>query len=408
MAYISKLAWRNIWRNKRRTILTLCAVSLTTCILVFFMALQFSMYDASIRASVSAFQGHLQIQVDGYLDKPQMRLSFANAASLKEKVKNIPEVQDVAIRAQGFALVSSSNRTYGVQIVGVEPEAESHVSTIPSLVRQGKFLEKGDEYSVVIGDALSKNLQIEIGDELTLLGQGRDGSLAAGILKIKGIFQSGVQELDRSLIEMPLLSFQEMFSMNDEVHALVLTSKDLSLVPRIKNEISPIINGTNLLALPWDLLIPGINQAIEFDMTFGWMFYASLIIVVALSILNTFMMSILERTREFGLMLALGMKPINITRLVLRECALLTLLGISVGIVFGGSIVWYFHVNGFYLPGSEEMMKLWNIPAVAYPEVSLACLTIGPAVILTITLLSLIYPVMKLRKFEAVEAMRAV
>jgi len=411
LGILSKLAWRNIWRNKRRTILTFSAISLATGILVFFMALQFSMYDASIRASTSAFQGHMQVQLKGYLDKPQMRSSFARADQIREEIKKIDGIRFVSERGQAFALVSSEDRTYGVQIVGVEPEEEKNVSSIPGLVRQGQYLSGLEGYEVVIGSALANNLKVKLGDEITVLGQGKDGSLAATALKVKGLFESGVQELDRSLIEMPLQSFKDVFSMGDEIHALVIVTDKLEKIGLLQKQVDVLLQkeqkSNQLVALTWEEILPGIKQAIQFDMTFGWMFYFSLILVVVFSVLNTFLMSILERTREFGLMLALGMRPISVARLVLRECVILTSIGIFVGLIIGSSIIFYYHTYGFYMPGSEEMMKLWNIQGVAKPDFSIAALTIGPLVILATTFLALLYPLWRIIGFEAVEAMRA-
>ena len=159
-ATTTQIAWRNIWRNPTRTSLTLLAICLTAGVLVFFISLQFSSYDTSINATVSMFSGHLQVQREGYLDKPEMRKSIPNANELRQKVVQIPGVDHVSLRGFGFALVSSEKRSYGVQVVGVLPSEERKVSTIPGVIRVGEYFSSMDAAEAVLGTSLAKNLKV--------------------------------------------------------------------------------------------------------------------------------------------------------------------------------------------------------------------------------------------------------
>lgn len=406
-----KLAWRNIWRNMRRTILTLLAITFSTAILIFFVSLQLSAYQASINANMSIFQGHMQVQVKGYLDQPQMRKSIQNVAAARTAIEKTPGLSAVALRANGFALISSESRTYGGQIVGVEPDREPLVSTIPGLIREGRYFNNINAEELVVGTVLARNLHVSIGQELTLLGQGRDGSLVATAVPVVGFFESGISELDRNVAQMPLGAFQTLFGMEDQAHVVVLKSSDFRLIDSLKNELETVVHalpsGDELVVLSWQDLSPGLKEAIELDMSFGWLFYCSLVVVVVLSILNTFLMAILERTREFGLLLALGMRNWSVALLVIIESVLLTALGLGIGVVIGGSIVLYFGAVGFDIPGGEEIMKLWHIPATIRPQLSLASLSLGPVLTLIGAVVAVLFPALKILKLRVVSALRA-
>ena len=198
MGSIFKLAWRNIWRNKRRTILTMCAIGFGAALIVFSVGLQLGQYDLMISGSTRIYEGLVQVQKEGYLDEARMRSSIPQARALGKEIRETTGIQEVAVRANGFALVSSEERTYGVAVVGVESEFEKSVSIIPGLIKEGGYLSNDKAQEIVIGRALAKNLKIGVGDELTIMGSGRDGSIAATILPVVGIFESGSRELDRA------------------------------------------------------------------------------------------------------------------------------------------------------------------------------------------------------------------
>ncbi|MDH5393878.1 MAG: FtsX-like permease family protein [Gammaproteobacteria bacterium] len=403
-----QFAWRNIWRNKRRTILTMCAIGFGASLIVFSVGLQLGQYDLMISGSTRIYQGLVQVQKKGYLDEARMRNSIADAQTLANNIRKTTAINDVAVRANGFALVSSRERTYGVAVIGVETRHEGNVSIIPGLVKEGRYLANDNASEVVIGRSLAKNLKITLGDELTILGSGRDGSIAATIFPVVGIFDSGSRELDRGLVQIPLNSFQQVFSMGNHAHAVVIYHQNAELVDTLKTQLQPLLKAADpdLLALGWDQIQPGIKESIELDYSSGWFMYIVLVAIITFSIMNTFLMSVLERTREFGIMLALGFKPINIGKLVMMEALILTLFALIAGTLIGLAVNYYFLINGLTFEGMEEIAAQYNMPATITPQISIESTLLGPAVILIFTLLAALYPAMKIRKLEPVEAMR--
>jgi ABC-type lipoprotein release transport system permease subunit len=404
-----KMAWRNIWRHPRRTILTVSAIAFASGVLVFFLSWQFGSYEAMINSSVKIHAGHLQVQAKDYQEKRSMRLVVPNPVAVEGILEDTAGIDAYTFRAGTFSMVSSKDRTYGIMVVGIQPEREGDVSTLKQTIREGSYLSEDDTDSVLIGMLLAKNLRVGVGDELTVLGQGRDGSIAATLVTVKGIYRSGLDEFDRSSIQMPLEYFQEVYTMGDAVHEIVIVANSLKRVPQVKKAIETGLRTINrdheLVALDWTELVPGLLQSIQLDLYSGLIFYVILIIVVAFSILNTFLMAVIERTKEFGVMMAIGLTPGRLTRLLLIESIGMTMVGIASGIMLGAIFTLYFQAHGIDFTGASEMMSQFGISGRMYPKLSLLSATLGPAIVLSITFLAALYPALRVRRLKPVEAM---
>ena len=403
------LAWRNLWRHKRRTWLTVGAMIFSNSLLVFSISLQFGSYEMMIDNTLQAFSGHIQLQHEQYLDDPKMRHNLPEIIATAQRLRDELKLENVGARAVGFALASSSDRSYGIQVLGVEPLFEGRVSSIPGLVHEGRYLEKDSYDEIVIGSTLARNLKIATGDELTFLGSGLDNSFAAGVVRVVGTFESGMPDLDRNLAQVSLNYFNDSFAMRGKGHSIAVRAGNIEAVAGLKASIEALLkNQSDLAVRHWEELQPGLKQAIQADMTSAWFMYLVLIILVAFSVLNTQLMSVLERTREFGTMMALGLKPSNLSRLVVAESFLMSSLGLLLGIAVGFVITWYLSVVGFYYPGMEEMAVKFNLPDRMYPEINPVSLLLGPCMVAFASLLASIYPATRLYRLLPVEAMRAV
>lgn len=404
-----RLAWRNIWRQKRRTWLTALAMIFSNILLVFMISLQFGSYEMMINNTLRMFSGQVQVQREGYQDSRKMRQVVSDIRGLAGNIREKFPAASVAARANAFVLVSSEDRSFGTQLVGVEPDHEPGVSSIPGLLTDGRYLDDPDAPEVVIGSVMARNLKVKTGDELTFLGSGRDGSFAAGVLEVVGIFSSGSQDMDRSLAEIPLAYFQEAFAMEAGGHVIALAVDELGAVPAMIGPLKAAIDDHDgLVALDWEALMPGLKQAIQADMTSAWFMYAVLIVLVAFSVLNTQLMSVLERTREFGVIMALGIKPRRLALLVLLETFLMALVGLLIGMLLGAFVSGYFAQVGFAYPGMDELAAKFNMPPVIYPAFDPLSIMLGPVVVFIFCLFAAIYPALKLYGLRPVDAMRAV
>ncbi len=412
MSIETKMAWRNIWRNPRRTLLTACAITFATVLLVFMLSFQFGSYETMINTSVKISTGHLQVQAVAYQEKKSIQFVIPDPQVIASVVDRIPQVAAYTFRGQAFCLISSADRTYGVVVTGIDPQKEARVSRLKQLVREGDFLAGNDRNQAVVGKLLAKNLRAKIGDELTLLGQGRDGSIAATVVSVKGIFRTGIDNFDRAALQIPLSTFQDTFSMDQSVHEIIIIGKSLADVAGIKtqlqNAISTLEGRKKLKTLDWQELMPGLRQAIEMDLISGLIFYGLLIIVVAFSILNTFLMAIFERTREFGVMMAIGTTPRRLTKILLLESMTITLIGILAGIGIGIGVTAYFQAHGIDFSGGSDLLSQFGITGRMYPKLSLLSVAIGPFMVLFFTFFAALYPALKIRRLQPVEAMTAI
>jgi len=404
-----RMAWRNLWRHKRRTWLTVGAMIFSNLILVFSISLQLGSYRMMIDNTLKSYTGHMQIQHEGYNEEPKMRSSIDAVIPLASKIREQLRSNTIAARGVAFAMTSSEERSYGLQIIGVEPEFEPNVSTLPGLINQGNYFTDINAEEIVIGSVLARNLRVGIGDEVTLLGGGHDGSFAAGIAIVTGIFDSGIAEIDRSMAQLPIGYFQNLFGMDDRGHNIVINSADLSQISVLQQSIMKMLAGDDkLVVLDWEQLQPGLKQAIQADFTSAWFMYAVLIVLVAFSVLNTQLMSVLERTREFGVMMALGVKPARLGSLVITETVVMSGIGLAIGAVLGIAMTWYLSIVGFSYPGMEEMAVRFNLSDRMYPSLSLVSIMLGPSIVFLFSLLASIYPALRLFFLQPIAAMRAV
>jgi putative ABC transport system permease protein len=425
-----RLAWRNLWRQPRRTLLTLGAMVFANIILVCMISLQFGMYGLMIDNTLSMLTGHLKVLALNYKDDGKIRQSIDEAETLARQLRNdLNRLKNenfegesaanndtegennsvkIAVRGKAFALASSEDRSFGILVMGVEPEHEPQVSSIPGLIQRGRYLSDSKAEEIVIGSVLARNLQVDLDDEITLIGSGHDGSFAAAVITVVGITQSGMTDLDRSIAQMPLQLFQETFAMGNGAHEIVIRAPDLSDVEEISIRAQRLLDDRPSLVLhDWNDLEPGLKQSIQADLFSAWFMYGVLITLVAFSVLNTVLMSVLERTREFGIVMSLGLTPGRLGRLVILETAIMGVLGLAAGILIGTGLVAWAGIYGITFPGMDEMGKQFNLPARIYPDLTVFQLALGPSIVFAATLLSSLWPALRLHWLEPVQAMRA-
>jgi ABC-type lipoprotein release transport system permease subunit len=401
------LAWRNLWRHRRRTWLTVGAMVFCNILLVFLVSLQLGAYQMMIDGSLAAYTGHIQVQKQGYLDDQYIYQSVPEVTGLAAQVRAELGVDTVAARAEAFALASSAERSFGIMLTGVQSAYEPGVSTFPGKLREGRYLADDNAQEIVIGAVLAENLKVGVGDELTFLGSGRDGSFAAAVATVVGILDTGLEEVDRSMAQVPLGWFQQVFSMGNHGHSVVVRLPSLERVPAAALALrDQLRNRDELTVLDWDALMPGLRQAIDSDMASAWFQYAILVVLVAFSVLNTQLMSVLERTREFGVMLSLGLRPQRLAHLVGMETLLLAIIGMVLGMLGGGLLSWYLSYAGFSYPGMEEMAARFMLPDRMYPEVSLLSMSVGPLAVFGGAMLAALYPALRLFRLQPVAAMK--
>ena len=404
---IAALAWRNLWRRPRRTILSIAGLAFSAAFLIFMPSLQNGAYRAMIENTLRLYDGYAQLEQPGYREAPDIRDTIVDLENLLGTLRGIDDLEGVSARASAYVLLSADDRSFGAQVLGVEPRTETDVSRIPRNIERGRFLTPGSENEIVLGTTLARNLGVDTGDVVTLLGTGYDGSLAADSLTIVGTYTTGIGEIDRLTAEIPLTRFQETFTMSDQAHTIVLSGTSLGEFAPIMDSVREITTPLGLELLEWRSLQPGLWQAIILDASTGSLIYAAMVIVVTFTLLNSFLMAVLERTREFGVLMALGMRPASIGRMVWLETGLMLALGLSAGVALGYVVTTWFAHTGIAFGQMEEVFGRFGLPGAMYPRIDALTLLAGPAVIAVCTSLAGIFPFLRVYRLEPVAAMRS-
>ncbi len=407
MKLLLKLAWRNIWRNKRRSFLTLLAISFATTAAIATRGMQLGTYAVNIDYAVNMFSGYLQIQREGFQENPSLNKAFKLNKLILSILKKNNRIKSWSPRVLADGLISYKENSQGAAIFGLNPQTEKHTTKIFTRIKKGKFFESDSSNEIIIGYKLLQNLKAGIGDTVVILSQGFDGSLGNLKFVIAGTVKFGSPGIDGMGVFMPIKTAQELLALYGRIHAVVINLYDTYEIEKTKELLSEKLHGTGLTVLDWGEIMPDFKQAIELDNVSGILMLFILMVIVAFGILNTVLMSVTERFREFGVTLAIGMSQIKLMILVFLETVFLTLIGIFLGNVAGYFINLYFVRNPIEFSG--ELSSLYEeygfLPVIRSTLEPSIFLNISIAVLL-ISLFVTIYPVYKVYKLEPLKGIR--
>lgn len=404
-----RVAWRNLWRRRLRTWLAAGGVAFAVFLVSVFMALQAGTYGGWIDAATGMMTGHLQLQHPAYLDDRKVGHLVRNGTELVRLVEAAPGVVGAAPRAEAFALMSVGERSYGALVMGVDAKREAALFTLASRLVEGEYLPRAE--SAFIGSSLATNLGVRLGDEIVALGAAEEGGVAALVLVVDGIFDSGVPDLDRGVMQVRLPALQAAFELGDSVHVIAVKTADANDVAAFMPAIEAVTPAQARL-LDWRTLLPELEQSIALDRISALMIYWLLMILVALSLVGAFLMTVFERTREFGMLLAVGMRPNAIVGMLAIEAVGVWVLGTAIGSALCIAVVAPLASVGIDLAGfegfeeMEEMAQKMMMPTRMYPALDVGALVQAPLAMLAGTLLAMLVPGLRVRRMRPVEALR--
>jgi putative ABC transport system permease protein len=405
-----KLGWRNIWRNKRRTILTVLAVVFATFLTIVMRGIGAGTWEYNVKNTVEMFSGYLQIQREGYQDTPSLTKSFAYPGKVEAILKAESVITGYAPRILADGLLSFKDNSAGTAIFGVQPEREERISRFRQRVNEGRFFEAGSEDEIVLGYKLLENLKAQIGDTLVVLAQGFDGVLGNLLFRVVGTVKLGSPEFDGMAAFIDLSAAQELLAMEGRVNVVALSVADFQRLSRAQQSLTRSLHEAelvNLVVLPWDEVMVDLKQAMEFDRITDIFFLGILIVIVTFGILNTILMSVTERFREFGVTLAIGMQPRNLVWLVFIETTFIAVIGIIIGGLIGHGLNWYFTINPIQLTGDYAALyeEYGFIPLIIATRDLDIPLTIALSMLI-ISFLSCIYPAYRVSRLEPLKGIR--
>ncbi len=401
---LAAIAWRNLWRNRRRTWLTVAGIAFAVWLLVVARSMQDGTFGTMVDNGARLLPGHIQVQHLDYADAPHMEYTLSGGGIL-QALQATGDFEYLSQRVQGFALVSAGEKSFGAQVIGVEAASEAQWSTLATSHMQGRYLENPGE--AFIGEILARNIGVGVGDELVVLGTAKEGGVAALALDVVGVVTSSITELDRSILLVDINDFRDAWHLKaHEAHAVVGIGKTLNRSESGLAEVAakdPAHNYRN-----WRDLMPEAEQMWNMKVvTTEGMFYI-IAIIVGFSVINTFMMLVFERTPEMGMLMAVGMKPGYLIVQLQVEALLVALLGIVTGGLIAAAIVLPLGSVGIPYPleGLEGLMQTMTIPERLYPQFELQPLWIAGLIMILGTQVAALIPGTRILRLKPVEALR--
>lgn len=402
------MAWRNVWRHRRRSFLTIATIALGLTFNVFMRGVGDGFHEQMVDNSVQAHIGHIEIHKAGYHDDPGLNDTLPSPEAVRKAVSGLPHLRGVSMRVLGDGLASTAKNSAGVAIVGVDPEEEQTVTTIHNAVIEGQYLSNDQNSPVLIGERLAKVLQAELGESLVLLVQAADGSMGAEKYRITGIFRSGSPELDKGMVYLLRSDAQYLFSLDSRITEAALLLDSSQDVDEYTSTLTKELSA-DVEVLPWYVVEPYIQQFIDLDDAFFYVIVLILFIVISVGILNTILMSVFERVREFGVMMSLGMKPRQVVKLVMEEAALLGLVGVAIGGLLGSALTLYYASAGMdFGAWAQGAAALGMTTTEAFPKLTAANLVLSAVSVLAVVMLVSLYPAVRASRLRPVDAVRHV
>ena len=408
-----RIAWRNIWRNRRRTVLTLLTIVVGCGMIIFNNALFYGGTLRMVEDAVALNAGHLQVQQKGYRQNRSIDSAFQPGPRLLavlESLKRKGDISAYGLRIQADCLLAAGDVTAMATLQSVDPVREAGIVSIQNkIIPGGRALTADDRTSVLIGEGLAKNLGASPGSEVSLVSRAFDGSIAAVNCTVAGVIRTGNPRYDRALLLMPYAQAVETFAMMDFVHAVVIKLPDAAESPAAGAAIESALAGTDTELLRWERLIPEIVQFVNLDRGAGYIFSFILFMVVAFTILNTVQMSVFERTKEFGVMLSIGTSPGGIFRIIMLESAMISAAGIVLGLLFGLGVSSYVHRHPFDYSRFAAEFAQWGVYTCVYPaRLTAMNAAFSTLVCLALAILVSIVPARRAALLNPVEASRHV
>jgi len=405
MRTIIKLAWRNIWRNKRRTFITIASVFFAVILSTMMDSMKQGMYVNMIKTSVGDFFGYIQIQNTEYADDKIIDNALELTDEVTASLKANENVKDYLPRIESFALAASEEITKGTMVVGADVLKEIEFNNLDERLTKGEFLNPDDK-SILIGEGLADFLKVGVNDTVVLLGSGYHGSSAAGKYPIKGIIAFGSPDLSKRLVMLPIKEAQWLFGLENQFTSLNIQLKDNKKFKKTATELNASL-GKEYKAKNWEELLPELRKMIDTDEKEGYVFMFILYLVVSFGIFGTSLMMLAERRHEFGVMISLGMKKIMLAVTVWIEMIALSLLGAIFGMLGAFPICLYYNINPIKLGGDmTTMMEEYGMEAVLQFSIDPSVFTKQAMVVFLLASIISIYAFLKILNFNPIKEMK--
>jgi putative ABC transport system permease protein len=401
-----KLAWRNIWRNKRRTLITIASVFFAVFFAVLMRGYHGGTWSYLIENVLHTYTGYVQVHSKGYWTERTLDYSMEWSDTLAKTIKYDKNVKEIIPRVESFALASAGQKTKGVLVVGIEPNIENKFSNLTSKVVTGNMFNESDSCAI-LSQRLAKFMNVKVGDTIVLLSQGYQGASASGIFRVQAIVKLPAPEWDNQMVYLPLKQAQAFYSLQGRLTSLVVDLKNPQNMDKVAATLKHELNAQDYEIMTWHEMLKELYQQYVSDESGGKILLGLLYLIIGFGIFGTVMMMTAERTREFGVMASIGMKRRKIITMVCTEMFIISFLGVILGMAGSIPILAWFHFHPIQM-GAEyaKVMEAYGMEPII-PVLWEAGYIINQGItVFVITILAIIYPVYSLSKLNIIKALR--
>lgn len=399
------IAWRNIWRNKLRSSIVIISITLGIWAGIFVMGLSVGLTNQRMENTISSYISHIQIHNPAFSQNQDINDTLLNRAAIQEKLTASTELKAWSERSILNAMVASAAGNYGVRINGIDPDREKHVSSIHRLIKKGSYFETKGRNPIVIGEKLATRLKVKERSKVVLTFLNTEGDIIAGSFRVAGIFKTASSTFDERQL---YIKQDDLFRLlgKPTIHEVAMLHKDMNAVADFTEELTAAFPKNKSEA--WNDLAPELGYASEMLATMLYLYIGIVLMAMGFGIINTMLMAVLERKRELGMLLSVGMNKQKVFVMIMLETCFLAVIGGPTGILFAYQSIQYFHEKGIDLSRFAKGLESLDIGAVVYTDLdNFYYWNIGVLVMLT-ALLASIYPSIKALKLKPAEAVRAI
>ena len=402
---ILQMGWRNIWRNKRRTAVILTAVIIGVWSMIFLGALMRGISDRMRQNGIATLTGHIQIHRNGFRSDPVIENRITSPEAVFSALSLLPEDAHWAPRIRVSAVASNARHSAGLNLVGIEPAREAEVSFIGGAVVQGRYLESDDPLGIVVGEAFIEKFETQLGNKLVLMAQDAKGEIASRAFRIVGVFEAELESTEKQFVFVHVDASQKMLGVGDDICEVAVLLSSHRQVEATAASLRRRLPEETYSIETWKELLPLVRAMLDMHDSFIFIWFLAVFIAMGFGLVNTILMAVFERIREFGLMRSLGMRSRLVVAEVLAESFFLLIIGMAAGNLLGLFSIWVLSTAGIDLSAFSAGMEFVGMSRIVYPALAIRDIVTANATVLFLGLAVSLYPALKAARINPVEAM---
>ncbi len=399
-----KIAWRNIWRSKKRSAIIIASIIIGLWAGVFLIAFYNGMIEQRVRTAITQEISHIQIHHTEFNKDYDPKYTIQNSGAIYDSIKNIPDVKSLAARMIFMGMISSASGNSGIKLLGIYPDQEQSVTGLKDKLIQGNYFDSGRTNQMLIGERLIKKLKLNLGSKAILTFQDKEGNLASSAFKIKGVYKTSNSPYDEKYVFVRVHDLDLLAGLPGEIHEIAILLRSNNSLNAIQTSLQRKF--PDVLIENWMQISPEIGLTVSVSDQMVFIYLGIILLALAFGIINTMMMSVLERTRELGMLMALGMNKLRVFIMIILETLFLVLVGSPAGIVLGLITTKITHNTGIQFKAYKEVYANFGYNDIIYPELAVKQFITIVFLVLITAIISGIFPARRALKLKPVESIR--